>query len=75
MPNWPLSDAERARRREIERYREATGHDPPEIPEHPLVHQWDYRGTKEEREALKDELFAETDPEPVPFIEGQESLL
>lgn len=41
-----------------DRYREAMGREPPGPidPEDPLAWQWKYRGTKEERERLGDEL-------------------
>ena len=37
-------------------YQEEMGRDPPNPGDHPLAHQWDYRGSKEERDRLRAEL-------------------
>lgn len=59
---------------ERERFRKLTGQEPPPPPDpaHPLAGQWDYKGTKPEREELREELEQLDVP---PVIEGQETLL
>lgn len=72
--SWPKSDAERARERLVERYRETVGKEPGRLPDdHPDAWQWDYRGTKAEREELA-ERFGWMEEEPPPVIEGQTDL-
>lgn len=71
MPSdrWPTSDAEKRRRWERENYSQNTGR-PPEtrFPDDP---DWNYKGTKAEREALEERFGL--GEEPV-VIEGQEEL-
>lgn len=52
---WPWTKEWRDRKL-ADRYRDEMGHDPPADPDHPLAGQWDYRGTREERDALALEL-------------------
>ena len=56
----------------VEQYIRETGRDPRNLPEdHPDHWQWNYRGTKEEREALATTMGLTEDR---PVIEGQEEL-
>lgn len=66
-------NSEQRAHEERKRFRELTGREPPPPPDpnHPLAGQWDYKGTKSERDELREEL--ELDVPPV--IEGQETLL
>lgn len=57
---------------ELEKYRAELGQDPP-VPPEEYAWQWEYRGTKEEREALLGRL-ADDDDEPREQIHQEESL-
>jgi hypothetical protein len=59
------------KREERERYRELMGHDGPEPPDE-YRWQWEYQGTREEREGLLERLAAD-DP-PAEQIHQDESL-
>lgn len=73
MTAWK-SYAERAREREVESYKASVGKEPARLPDdHPDAWQWDYRGTKKEREELA-ERFGWLDEEPPPVIDGQTDL-
>jgi hypothetical protein len=71
--NWPVSDSERRRRFERDRYQSDVGREPSELPEdHPDRWQWDYRGTKDEREGLLERLTeqptVDVEQEPLPGL-------
>jgi hypothetical protein len=58
-------------------YEQEMGRSPRNLPEdHPDYWQWSYRGTKEERESLRERLGlpAEEDELPPAVIDGQEEL-
>jgi len=59
----------------VDRYRDEVG-EPKELPaDHPDRWQWEYRGTKAERERLRQELdLVEDEPDEPVVIEGQEEL-
>ena len=59
----------------VERYMDATGREPARLPaDDPLAHQWDYKGSKADRERLADEIQVGYEDE-ASIIDGQESLL
>lgn len=59
---------------EAERYEANVGRPPTSLPDdHPYKWQWDYRGTKKEREQLPELLGWEDEGEPV-VIDGQEEM-
>lgn len=61
---------------ELDRYREVVGKDPDALPDdHPYRWQWDYRGTKGEREELLERLELEDPDDTAPVvIDGQTDL-
>jgi hypothetical protein len=58
---------------ETERYRAEMGREPPSS-EHPLAWQWDWRGTKAEKDALLDELFGREPEQPAEVHPDQTDL-
>lgn len=60
------NEERRARNDNVDRYRDEVGHEPPEDPDHPLAKQWEYRGTRAEKNRLRYELGedVEDDDEP-----------
>lgn len=56
-------------------YQRQVGKEPGRLPEdHPDAWQWEYRGTKAERDSLRREMGLDVVDEPAPVIEGQEEL-
>lgn len=73
MAPWE-TDTARRRRLEEERYRQVTGREPARLPEdHPDAWQWEYAGSKADREELLERLALHEEDEPV-VIEGQEEM-
>jgi hypothetical protein len=57
VDRFPVSDGELRRRRECELYEAAVGREPARLPEdHPDAWQWEYRGSRQERDELLERL-------------------